>query len=302
MSASKSAIAILTTAYNVALQALPLYAHKFSPKTYTQPQLFACLVLKEFLQLDYRKLQRLLEEIAEFRNVIGLKKVPHFTTFQKAAKRLLRYPNVGRLLEATIQEARQRHVLRTRVSLAALDATGFESHHVSTYYARRRRKGSETAEKVLYSRFPKLHILCDTKTHLILAALPEQGPSPDVTRFPTLLDQARRRVRLEALAADPGYDSEANHRYARELCGVRTLIPPETGRPTANPPTGYWRRQMKYHLKQSRYGQRWQAETVISMLKRLLGSALRARTYWSRYREMLLRTLTHNIMLIAQAA
>ena len=80
MRASKSAIAILTTAYNIALQALPLYAHKFSPKTYTQPQLFACLVLKEFLQLDYRKLQTLLEEIAEFRNVIGLKKAPHFTT------------------------------------------------------------------------------------------------------------------------------------------------------------------------------------------------------------------------------
>jgi hypothetical protein len=29
---------------------LPLYAHKFSPKKFTQPQLFACLVFKEFMR------------------------------------------------------------------------------------------------------------------------------------------------------------------------------------------------------------------------------------------------------------
>ena len=28
--------------------ALTLYSHKFSPKTFTQPQLFACLALKKF--------------------------------------------------------------------------------------------------------------------------------------------------------------------------------------------------------------------------------------------------------------
>ncbi len=57
---------------------------------------------------------------------------------------------------------------------------------------------------------------------------------------------------------------------------------------------------MKYHLKQSRYGQRWQAETVVSMIKRLLGSTLRARTYWSRFPQMLLRAITHNILILAE--
>jgi hypothetical protein len=46
-------------------------------------------------------------------------------------------------------------------------------------------------------------------------------------------------------------------------------------------------------------GQRWQVETVNSMYKRMLGSALRARRYWSRCREMALRALTLNIMIIA---
>jgi len=70
------------------------------------------------------------------------------------------------------------------------------------------------------------------------------------------------------------------------------LIPPLIGRPTNKPPSGYWRRQMKWRLHLTRYGQRWQVETVNSMLKRLLGSALRARTYGSQQREMFLMVLT----------
>jgi hypothetical protein len=34
------------------------------------------------------------------------------------------------------------------------------------------------------------------------------------------------------------------------------------------------------------------------MLKRLLDSALRARRYWSQWREMFLRILTHNVMIL----
>jgi hypothetical protein len=34
------------------------------------------------------------------------------------------------------------------------------------------------------------------------------------------------------------------------------------------------------------------------MWKRLLGSAMRARSYWSRYRETTLRALTLNIMIL----
>ena len=80
--------------------------------------------------------------------------------------------------------------------------------------------------------------------------------------------------------------------------GVRTLIPALIGRPTDKPPSGYWRRQMKARLHLTRYTQRWQVETVHSMLKRLLGSALRARKYWTQCREIFLRILTLNMMIL----
>jgi hypothetical protein len=55
---------------------------------------------------------------------------------------------------------------------------------------------------------------------------------------------------------------------------------------------------MAGHLHVTRYSQRWQCETVDSMLKRLLGSALRARSYWSQTRELHLRVRTHNVMIL----
>ena len=50
---------------------------------------------------------------------------------------------------------------------------------------------------------------------------------------------------------------------------------------------------------QSSYAQRSQSETVHSMVKRNQGSALRSRTPERRKKDMLLRVLTHNIMLLA---
>ena len=109
---------------------------------------------------------------------------------------------------------------------------------------------------------------------------------------------ALRRVTIERLTADAGYDSEANHVFAREVCGIETVIPAKHGRPTARPLKGRYRRLMTERFDKKIYGQRWQVETVFSMIKRNLGSALRGRSYWSQCRDMILLVLTHNAMII----
>jgi hypothetical protein len=43
---TKSPLQVLLMAYQVGRLTLRLYAHRFSPKKFTQPQLFAALVLK----------------------------------------------------------------------------------------------------------------------------------------------------------------------------------------------------------------------------------------------------------------
>jgi hypothetical protein len=294
---SKSPRSILLTGYLIGKLALPAYAHKFSPKTYTQPQLFACLVLKEFLHRDYRGIEALLKDTPELAAVIDLNTVPDFTTLQKAADRLLVSVEAGRLLDLTIRLGKFIGKLSSKAPLAAMDGTGLESRHASAYYVRRKAKGGKSEQKLTYQRFPKAGLVCDCHSHLILAVVPHRGPGPDITHFRKAFDQAHRRLRFTTLAADAGYDAEHTHLYARSR-GVRTLIPPLIGRPTAKPPAGYWRRTMLRVLPRSRYGQRWQSETVNSMLKRHLGSALRARTYWSQCRETILRALTLNVMIL----
>ena len=107
---------------------------------------------------------------------------------------------------------------------------------------------------------------------------------------------------MKTAVADAGFDSEENHRLARRDLGVRSIIPAKIGRPSDKPPTGYWRRLMRRRFARradrSVYGQRAQAETINSMLKRNLDDALRSRLRPRRKAEMLFRTVVHNIMLV----
>jgi hypothetical protein len=282
----------------VARQRLRPYAHRFSPKKFTQHQLFACLVLKTFLKTDYRGLAAHLADHSDLRTVLGLPVVPHFTTPQKASRRLLRLPVARRLFRTTVHRFLQR---RRRVRRAALDSTGLDCGHASRYYIRRRNGAGKQWQTVAYSRYAKLEAAFECTSHLMLAALVGRGPRVDTDRFVPLLDATLANVGVEAALADAGYDSEPNHRYARERCGVRSFIPATAGRPTTKPPTGRYRRQMKQRLNKhyGRYGQRWQAECGFSMIKRRLGSTVHGRSYWSQCRDLLLMAITYNIMLLA---
>lgn len=298
MRTTKSPTAVLIWALMIGEGALRRYWHKHAPKKFTVPQLFACLVLKEFLRADYRKLWRLLQECPELGEAIGLKQVPHFTTLQQAATRLLEGRRVQRLLDKTIVVGQQLRLLPKRSELAAIDGTGLESTTASRYFVRRCEQTDKKRVCTTYRHFPKIGVVVDCRSHLVLALVHDRGPSPDVRHFRRALDQAQQRLRLTTLLADAGYDSEASHEYARERCGVRSLIPAKIGRATSKPPRGRYRRLMKSRIHTTRYHQRVQVETTISMLKRLLGSALRAKKDSQQRREAALKAITLNIMIL----
>jgi DDE family transposase len=288
---------VLQVAYQVGQEALPPYAHRFSPKKFTQAQLFACLVLKEFCRRDYRGIVAMLEDLPELCRIIDLSVIPHFTTLHKAARRLLGIQPVRRLLAATLDEARRTKISRRRLRLAALDGTGLESRHISAHYLRRCAQTRKKRQKK-HTRHPKVGLLCDCASHLVVAAVPGRGPGSDSVHYRQALNEALLCTSIDTLVADAGYDSEDAHVYARRTLGIRSIIPSTIGRPTEKPPTGYYRRLMRRSFDKKKYGQRWQVETVNSMIKRNLGSALRARNYHSQGREIHLKTLTHNIMII----
>ncbi len=97
---SKSPRKVALVALDVGKDALSPYWYLSSPKTFTQPQLFACPVLKEFFKADYRGIAGILADTSSLREAIGLKKVSHWATLQKASRRLLCNATVQRLLDA----------------------------------------------------------------------------------------------------------------------------------------------------------------------------------------------------------
>ncbi len=74
----------------VARDALPAYSSKRSRKDYTQHQLFAILVLRQFLQTDYRGIIEWLRDGSDLRQVLQLQRLPHYSTLCYAEQRLLK--------------------------------------------------------------------------------------------------------------------------------------------------------------------------------------------------------------------
>jgi hypothetical protein len=185
---------------------------------------------------------------------------------------------------------------------AAVDATGLESRHTSRYFFKR------AGKKLSAQSWVKLTVSCDTASHFFTSATVTLGPSNDSPQFRPVLQQACLIVSWDRVLGDAAFDSEENHRLAREDLGVRSTVIPLNRRNRGRkwPKTKY-RRQMKRRFRKkprgSRhrrvYGQRWQAESAFSRHKRRLGSALTGRSEPAREREGRLRVLTHNIMLLA---
>lgn len=317
MKTSKSPRRVLVAAYELAKLTLPDYSSKFSRKDFTLPQLFACLVLREHQRKSYLGVEALLEDSPSWRAAIGLSRTPDSNTLWRAFRYLVKPGGLQRMLDQMVAEAKRRGLIRGRLRPVALDSTMLESHHVSRHFEKRqqqtaRQNRQKTAKhranrrrRAVHKRLPKLSLAVASASHVIVAARATTGSGGDQPFFEPLLVEAQRRVKFAAAVADAGFDSEANHRVARQDLGVRSIIPPNAGRPTSQPASTRYRRLMQQRFgrkaDQKCYGQRWQVETVNSMLKRNLGSALRARTARGRSKELLLRVVTHNLMILTAA-
>ncbi len=191
----------------------------------------------------------------------------------------------------------QRDAKNDKTQMATCDSTGMEAGHVSTYFTRR------TGRKK--RKFPKLWAVVAAASHLCLGMVPGTGPTPDDPQFHRVAAEAHGRHPFRALAADCGFDGEGHHRFLYQQLGVVGIIPPERGRPRTrsnrSERAGFFRNFLHQHWPSTLYGQRWQVETFFSMLKRLLDSFLRGMNWRSQHREMCLKCLTLNFMLIAAA-
>jgi hypothetical protein len=310
---------LLRRAYRLGQRVWPDYDSHFSRQDFTQPQLFACLVIRESLRLSYRKTEAFLLDVPNWLIEIEIKRVPDHNTLWRALGVLLKRKQVERALDLMALDAEPE--LRGELSSKPLtmDSTCYEPRHRSRHYDRVcRRINLKSGQKyvknpgkygleVNASRsrrlrgMPKLALAVSAASHRILAVKTTIGNGSDALDFAPLLAQSKKRAAVKTVVADAGYDSESNHCIARLQMNVRSVIPAKIGRPSTSPPTGRFRRLMKQRFGRKAdarvYGQRAQSETVNSMMKRNLGEYLRSIKTHRRRQEMQLRSITHDLML-----
>jgi hypothetical protein len=87
---AKSPKAFAEMALTVGRRGLEAYSCSKSPHVYTQPQLFALLAIKHFFNTDYRGVVAILKDWPELLAVLGLKRIPNFSTLKYAQDRFLK--------------------------------------------------------------------------------------------------------------------------------------------------------------------------------------------------------------------
>jgi len=187
---------------------VPLRSSKFSKKKFNQHQLLTLIILKEEIGMDYRDFTELIHILTPIKDVIGLKKVPHFTTLQKF---LTRIPSITfRIILKKI--IRLLHQKGDKIRITSIDATGFTSSYASHYYSKRINK--------MRKSFIKVSIAVDSDNLIILGWKLSKVPVHDSQHAKSLINQVQRITKCEWYTMDKGYDSENIHEYIREVIGA----------------------------------------------------------------------------------
>lgn len=268
-------------AHRLAQRRLPRYAHKFAPQRYRLAQLAACVLLKHYLNVHWRGMEMWLHGCPQLRQTLGLQRAPDHTTLCRFESRWLSPQWVSGVLAKLLRHCG----LTQRAVDVAWDSTGLQVHGASAYFATRH--GGRR-----FRRYIKLSTAVVLHAMVAATVIVDHGASCDKKQLPQLFDETVARLRVRHLLADAGYDSEPLHVACRQR-GIASWIPPVCKRADGGY-GGYWRARMAKGLPK-RYGQRWQAESFFSGLKRVVSDRVNARHAERQLTEAALKVLAYSI-------
>jgi len=195
------------------------------------------------------------------RMFLKLSRLPHFTTLQKFTDRI-----TGTILERIISS----FILLTTIKqiFFGIDSSGFKPNHASQYYTERSK---------LRKKWIKLSIGADILKQIICTIKIRRAPKRhDNIDFQPIITRTSEIRPLSIVVCDKGYDSENNHVMVREGLKAYSIIP------ARYPHVPIWRTHGRYRKQMKRgystlYNQRNKDETIVSVIKRLIGEHVTSR-------------------------
>lgn len=256
---------------------IPLFSCKKSKRTYTQRQHLAVLGLMKYLRTDYRGVIETLDLMPNVKQVIGLNRLPHYTTIHKFLQRFTRY-RFDRLLDQTVD------LFNTGSVTLAIDGTGYSSTYSSEYYKVRAKK---------HRKFVQSIATVDTDSLFIVSQHSRKGPGGENTWFKPLVSRASKLVDVAHVLGDMGYDCEVNHEFVNQVIGAKCVVP--VNKRKGKKVHGFYRKRLHRRFPEQLYHRRSLVECVFSMLKRRFGSFLQSRSLAQQNREVGLLCVVYNV-------
>jgi len=268
-------VRVARLAYALTQRTLPRYSHPKSPHRYTQRQLAACVLVMFYCNRSYRDFEEWLAATDQVRNVLGLQTIPDHSTLSRMFKR------IGIVMLQALMR-RLLNALQPREAFIAGDSTGYRTTHASAYFQTHTGRRFRDWFKGAYA--------VGTQSQFIVAACQAHGGSATDVRFfkPLHRRAAGYGTQHWMFLGDAGFDCRAVTK--------RDLIPPIRRNGKLVAPERQARADL---IAQARldglYGQRWKAETVHSVIKRLFGDTIRSRSLALQSREPIMKGLIYNL-------
>lgn len=272
-----------------------LYSSKFSKKTYTLHQHIVLLALREYFGQGYERFCLMLEDLSRVIDFLNLKKIPHFTTLQKVSQRLK-----GSLLDGIILGFASRAKFR-----AGMDSTGMSCQYSTYYYEKRLEQFRKSKKKVgrPKSKRKKKHqynnLLVDLDRQLVLAGVFARGSKSDMKKLiPTMKKAKNLFHQMQCFDADKGYDSEYNHEFVQKQIRAKDYIKLKNLAVPTHKTSGTHRKKVKRQSKKKvgrpRKNHRNLSETIMFVVKKVLGEHLTAKKAVNQRQQMKLRLIAYN--------
>ncbi|MEM3099660.1 MAG: transposase, partial [Nitrososphaerales archaeon] len=140
----------------------------------------------------------------------------------------------------------------------------------------------------------KVSICADMRRQIICGIKIRHRRRHDSVDFVPLLQRTGKMVPIGTVVADRGYDSEQNHVLAQQIGIPCTVIRPKYETLQVYKTKGFHRKMMKRRFDWDTHHHRSKAETIFSVIKRMLGEYFMSRYILTQNREVMCRIIAYD--------
>ncbi|MCK4634675.1 MAG: transposase [Candidatus Aenigmarchaeota archaeon] len=248
-----------------------------------------CTIGKVYSQLSSRRAHTLYREAKEKGQI---DKAPNFNAINKFLNREDITPLLHKLLVLSALP------LKGLESTFALDSSGFRTNQFTQYAVQKYNAKKE-------HKWIKAHIMCGTKTNVIVSVRITKNNAGDSPQFAPLVKETYENgFEIKRIVADRAYSSRDNYNLAEKI-GAEAYIPFKPNATGTSKGSLMWKKMYHYfQLNQEKFMEHYHArsnvETTFMMVKTKFGDKLKSKSWISQQNELLCKFIAHNICVIIQ--